>query len=330
MTMNNRKSTFPVSICVVLLLSALLFPSCYVPAVKSSDNTPLATGRDASNSQMTRTSSSLPTQNSPIGLKEAIRYQKEHQRDRDNLKLYAKQEGIENNVAEIATLFNSMKSLTIDDKKLDENEPQYELDKEIERYEIEMGMYQLAMVGYTAKKIQAIYDKHGINVFENTYVPFISSRKYESKFREEIFTPTIIVGNVVKVENNLLAKDGYRSSVYIKVKEVLKGSGIPDTLIVRRFAGDDGDGSSVWFDDIPDDFSADSTKVQVFYVSHEFYKYGILSPNDFISRVDLIDRTKPVSRYYRAIYRCKVLDRMTSHERERSLAEIRSVIELVK
>lgn len=139
---------------------------------------------------------------------------------------------------------------------------------------INVNACQLAMCGYTKNKIIRLYEKFGINIFRNTQyrLPGV----YDDTLSAELLTPLIVLGKIDTLISTIEPHDGRRTTVRVKVREVLKGKifSTTSTVEIRIFSGRNPDGSGV-FSSLESGLPSGEA---LFYLSLEGYELLCLYP----------------------------------------------------
>lgn len=87
----------------------------------------------------------------------------------------------------------------------------------------------------------------------------------------------VVAAEVLRTYDTLLPGDGFRSSVELLVKNVLKGEAPGDTLLVRRLSGINRQGRKVT---VPGEFSPERDKMYLLFLSNALYDYRLQYPDE--------------------------------------------------
>lgn len=200
------------------------------------------------------------------------------------------------------------------------------------QYWIDVNACHLAVCGYTRKKIIRLYEKFGINIFKNTQ--YSLPGVYNDTLSAELLAPLIIVGQIDTLISSTEPHDGRRTTVQVKVLEVLKGKLIStiSTLRIRIFSGYNPDGSGTL-----SSLEMNLPKGEaIFYLSHEGYEFLSLYPKaqpyyplhkeSYIKPTLLLE-----NQYYRLDYPIIATD---NNDKKQKITEhikrVRSIIEQLK
>lgn len=169
----------------------------------------------------------------------------------------------------------------------------------------------------------------------------------------------VVVAEVLEKIDALDPPDGYRSSVRLAVRDVLKGEVPANTIVVRRLSGTDGRGRAV---EVRNEFDPALGKEYLLFLSNPLYDYHLQYPDDRAARVgvgaaaeaaprvldaeaDVLDRATAVAamdstaldaldRRHRAFYLERYpglrLEWLSRSAREQVLADVRRVVEAMQ
>lgn len=233
--------------------------------------------------------------------------------DIKKLRNYIGKLGLTKQVSELNDLlYGEMKNATIY-KKLDIEEyrkskmdtilslGRFYYDSTEDKDRIERYLIDFALMGITAKKVHDVYNKYQFNIFRN--VPFVTQTMYREPLYKETYCSSIIVGEFEDARSDLSPKDGFRSSIVIKVHSVLKGSINSDKIIIRSYSGNDSDTTVTFYTHTEDDFTCKMGLRQIFYLSHEIYLSEIYAPDgkSFRKSIDTIAKIDRKN-YYKCMF----------------------------
>jgi len=156
--------------------------------------------------------------------------------------------------------------------------------------DLDMGLkmiaYQLAINGFSPSDLNAL-KKQGLDLAE---IAITESQIGSPPVQSAAVTPLVVIAKVVGYEETLEPGDGYRSTLFFEVKEVLRGEVSSQRIALRRRSGAEVYNSA----DIPNRIGAE----YLLFLSNELYRYMARFPDQFSGKVRENIPEEELARYY--------------------------------
>lgn len=232
MTIYNRKPKFIISIIGVFSLSVLILHSCYVPARKPDNSTIINTNRD-----------------SPVVLQDDKNELRNISESPQSIKYFTFAEskiaalqssGLFENYLEVREyLYDEL----VNKKRIDQLVPYRK-----ERYDNKKS--DSTIVEEIASEFaEGELNKQKLELLKSRKIDVLSEYFNNETFLYRLFIvcPLIAIGEVIDIQNDTVpAEDGFSVSIFIKVKEVIKGQCTNQTVILRQVGNYDAKGNYHW------------------------------------------------------------------------------------
>ena len=128
---------------------------------------------------------------------------------------------------------------------------------------------ELALFGYTSEHLTALKER-GVDIPALMLKPPTGLDLSERAALSEV----VVTAEVADAYDAVEPGDGFRSSVVLKVEEVLKGDVPLDNLVIRRLTGPDPTGGAT----VPGEFEGEPGKTYLFFLSKATYNYAVEFP----------------------------------------------------
>ena len=106
----------------------------------------------------------------------------------------------------------------------------------------------------------------------------------------------VVIATVLDKNDSLVPRDGYRSSVVLKVEEVIRGNVEGEYIILRRFSGTTAKGEYI---DRSTDFDGSKGEKYLFFLSNGVYRYSTEYPILSADDIDLAYLAQDPDRHFR-------------------------------